>query len=649
MVKHFSMLKEVEAKVHPQDAELRHITGQIAQLPAPPRSNLHIHEGHFPGLSIHNSLNGSRNVSVQSFTPLQLPSADSQNGSIDAQPEPERRRLFGELNKTIREMAPMLDEKIAVLTTANETLKSHLRRMESSYVHISEEIRPEARWGSTTHWAYVTDKETKKSGTERSRRDAAGANSLAAAAAALEGDFAASRSEARREAIHAKKSRKQQVDSDFDDAPTRKVAKTKKVAAAATEDGRYRVGLGITNGAGGPGKKRKTAAAPVMERSISTAVHGRLVSPRDTPGAEIGKKRKAAPGPAPKKRFDPSLNGDVDGSANFKQRMQGAGGASPRLISSPVVGTFGTKEAGGSRPTTSRGRQNSNAMANLANAPNRPSSSASNRPLNGLRAGLVEPLAAADGEAGLLPASRDEQMAPEGPGSRVNLQPTDAASAFKREEADNGEDVPMADADQPIVRDVITRAGRTSKTATPLTATFPDFPAARGRNARNKDTGSGSHASSESGDRASIKEKRIGRRNGGTPSLLAERRKAAIEADAKDEDSLVPEEEASDAEDVPAGEEGDDEDVDVEDVDDNEPRYCYCNNVSYGEMVACDNENCPKEWFHLKCAGLKEAPGEDCECYILGDTFGHVIAFLTSLLAKWYCRYCKDEMEKGPR
>lgn len=26
-------------------------------------------------------------------------------------------------------------------------------------------------------------------------------------------------------------------------------------------------------------------------------------------------------------------------------------------------------------------------------------------------------------------------------------------------------------------------------------------------------------------------------------------------------------------------------------VDPNEPTYCLCNNVSYGEMVACDNPN----------------------------------------------------------
>lgn len=43
-------------------------------------------------------------------------------------------------------------------------------------------------------------------------------------------------------------------------------------------------------------------------------------------------------------------------------------------------------------------------------------------------------------------------------------------------------------------------------------------------------------------------------------------------------------------------------------VDPNEPTYCFCNQVSYGEMVACDNPNCKIEWFHYGCVGLKEQP-----------------------------------------
>ncbi|PKU71811.1 PHD finger protein ING1 [Dendrobium catenatum] len=43
-------------------------------------------------------------------------------------------------------------------------------------------------------------------------------------------------------------------------------------------------------------------------------------------------------------------------------------------------------------------------------------------------------------------------------------------------------------------------------------------------------------------------------------------------------------------------------------VDPNEPTYCFCKQVSFGEMVACDNPDCKIEWFHYGCVGLKEQP-----------------------------------------
>ena len=39
-------------------------------------------------------------------------------------------------------------------------------------------------------------------------------------------------------------------------------------------------------------------------------------------------------------------------------------------------------------------------------------------------------------------------------------------------------------------------------------------------------------------------------------------------------------------------------------VDPNEPTYCFCNRVSFGEMVACDGDDCPWEWFHIACVGI---------------------------------------------
>ncbi|EGF77561.1 hypothetical protein BATDEDRAFT_35913 [Batrachochytrium dendrobatidis JAM81] len=45
--------------------------------------------------------------------------------------------------------------------------------------------------------------------------------------------------------------------------------------------------------------------------------------------------------------------------------------------------------------------------------------------------------------------------------------------------------------------------------------------------------------------------------------------------------------------------------VDLE-IDPNEPTYCICKQVSFGEMIACDNDDCPIEWFHYTCVGLTD-------------------------------------------
>ncbi|KAJ7074412.1 hypothetical protein C8F01DRAFT_1100433 [Mycena amicta] len=54
--------------------------------------------------------------------------------------------------------------------------------------------------------------------------------------------------------------------------------------------------------------------------------------------------------------------------------------------------------------------------------------------------------------------------------------------------------------------------------------------------------------------------------------------------------------------------------------DPNERRYCYCDQVSFGEMIACDDARCEREWFHFSCTSL-EAPPEGRK--------------------KWYCDDCK--------
>ncbi|KAF2467713.1 uncharacterized protein BDR25DRAFT_374557, partial [Lindgomyces ingoldianus] len=59
---------------------------------------------------------------------------------------------------------------------------------------------------------------------------------------------------------------------------------------------------------------------------------------------------------------------------------------------------------------------------------------------------------------------------------------------------------------------------------------------------------------------------------------------------------------------------------------DDEPRYCLCNNVSYGNMIACGNSSCEKEWFHLGCVGItsQEIPTGN---------------------GKWYCPICREKQK----
>ena len=54
----------------------------------------------------------------------------------------------------------------------------------------------------------------------------------------------------------------------------------------------------------------------------------------------------------------------------------------------------------------------------------------------------------------------------------------------------------------------------------------------------------------------------------------------------------------------------DDEDVTMggDDEADDSKLYCFCNGPSHGNMIACDNDECSREWFHYECVGLEEEP-----------------------------------------
>lgn len=61
------------------------------------------------------------------------------------------------------------------------------------------------------------------------------------------------------------------------------------------------------------------------------------------------------------------------------------------------------------------------------------------------------------------------------------------------------------------------------------------------------------------------------------------------------------------------------------DNEDSAPQlYCICKRVSFGEMIACDNQKCHIEWFHVGCVGVD--PGAE-----------H---------AHWFCPTCRESKEE---
>ncbi|KAF9519067.1 hypothetical protein BS47DRAFT_1482313, partial [Hydnum rufescens UP504] len=81
----------------------------------------------------------------------------------------------------------------------------------------------------------------------------------------------------------------------------------------------------------------------------------------------------------------------------------------------------------------------------------------------------------------------------------------------------------------------------------------------------------------------------------------------------RDTSRVQPPEEPDGDDDTEEGGKGDEED--------NAP-YCYCNQPSHGEMIACDGENCQTEWFHLSCLGFKHSPKGEWYCTDCAVTYG---------------------------
>ncbi|EAW10601.1 putative PHD finger domain protein (Ing1) [Aspergillus clavatus NRRL 1] len=502
----------------------------------------------------------------------------------ESQDSKNRRLLFDRVRRTLVDLMMTADEKNHVISNANDELDRQLLRTDGIFPFIAGEISEESRLGSLTHWAYSNRNAAKTVTNERPRRETA-SNKQDFAHGGHEGE-GSHRGDARREG--ARKQRRTHADSDFDDARasgSRKGQAGKSRGGAGTAPSEQPAVGAQGSGAGTSGatKRRKVERPPpvdtgvaVMERSASGTGNASARGASKDATGDATKKRSRAPNP---------------NAASRKRNNTGASAAnSPILAPAPLAGTTSlvrnaaSPGPGAVRPQSSHAQQSSGPSANSRQ---RPSSSASNRLANTNKSTDLKatPKETPKAEAVPAPGIPDTQRRDTGAENAATAAAKiPAPVSMKREDTEirPTESVESRETPLPLAANPAPK-GRNSKTSTPVLSTFSEANTQRTRPTRNTEPAPA---------------KRSHKKNGSVAVVQAR-------AVSEEEESLH---------------EGDDED------EDGEPRYCYCNEISFGEMVACDNDACPREWFHLSCVGLTKPPGKN---------------------VKWYCNECKENMRRS--
>jgi len=298
LVRHFTLLKEVDAKVYAPEEQLHRLVGEVLSTPLPNPETQHNSLITTAAASAQGSVNGS---AINGYAESGV-DVDTPNPAVYDRANFTRRQRFQETVMTMSNMLVALDEKNHVISTAWEALNKQLGRIDDVMPYLDNEISEEARYGSTTHWAYPENRVVKTHSGGGSRKEIVNVNTLSAAAQLMV-DEAAARSDARKQALLEKRKGRQPVESDFDDHDRHRKSQGGSKVRKPGDSGS---GLAIANATNGnPSKRRKVEKGPMggigMERSHSGvfggAGKGKNASPRSTPNPE-GKKRSRVAAPA---------------------------------------------------------------------------------------------------------------------------------------------------------------------------------------------------------------------------------------------------------------------------------------------------------------------------------------------------------------
>ncbi|KAI9788359.1 MAG: hypothetical protein M1816_006962 [Peltula sp. TS41687] len=692
VVRHFSLLKEVDAKSYDPDNSLSHLADLALNTPVPNRrgstvqTSVAVDEPFAPDQPMPStSLSGDGVKDVNADAEQQTKSSQPTQPPDDSS-DLARRRLFLNLRFVLTEMLMILDEKNHVISTASDELQKQLARAESSFPYIDNEISEEARYGSLSHWAFMEKGNGRSNAVtnERPRRDITASNALVAAAAALseEGAAAASRSEIRREAMLARKSKTQVVETgtgNGQQSRKRDAASAQPTAAgvvankgngsvrsrkAADASSATFVAHNPSTLDHHPSKRRKTektaqsrssaegltAGTPSVDVADAqiTNIKGEAGSPSMTPAAEVGGRKRNRGGTTT------GGNSKKRGNNNSTSALPSpALAASPINISStslrdvPAMSPVPVALPPAPRPTTGRGRRNSVQSLHQDPALNgrmRPSSSASNKvnnsngtsghpvdvenPIPPIKRTPSEPKSTT--KASTSKSQNENPAEPKNGGRGGNGESKNGGNGSGTKQARDSSERPLR---REVTTDgstlIVTRGGsRSSKTSTPVSSTFPELQRSRSQRGGGGTVGLLGETTSTT--------KRSHKKGAGSVASAPPaptNTSTPITVSAPGEDSHQPPSllQATDKNNDKAptnNKNNEDEEEEEENDTSTEPRYCYCNQVSYGSMVACDAKDCSREWFHLSCVGLTKPPGKN---------------------EVWYCDECKENLSKKGR
>lgn len=325
LVRHFTLLKEVDAKIFMPEGELTRLVSDALNAPLPPCSRAvgakdqNIFDS--AQMILQSNPNGPITKGFGSST-HSTSNTDAVWDSVNFN----RRQLFNRCALTMQGMLVSLDEKNHVISTAGEALAKQLARIDDCLPFIELEVSEEARNGSLTHWAYPENRTPKVTNSSASRKEQPSSQPAVVNQQSAEDGML--KSDLRKQNPEKRKNRNQNNDSELNDQLDSKHRDKKLLGNGKIRKVPYiagGVGNGTTHGNSGsngnPMKRRKVDKVSInstttdhstnsSSNSIAMLSKARPATPSSTPQPENPRKRSRAVPPSngsiTRKRYVPT-------------------------------------------------------------------------------------------------------------------------------------------------------------------------------------------------------------------------------------------------------------------------------------------------------------------------------------------------------